>query len=123
LTTEKDRRIGSDSQCQSRNRSNRKAGSAPQLAKAKTNILPKRLQAGTGSTIPHRLLHLLNPAGLGQCATPRLGCCHAARDPFVGDSLQVGANFLVKLALNPRLANEIAKSPLQARPECHRSFP
>ena len=71
--------------------------------------------------IAHRLLHLLDASGFGLCGAAGLGRGHAGGDPFVGHHFHVGAHFIVKLALDLRLAEKIAQSALDAGPEFHRS--
>jgi hypothetical protein len=94
----------------------------PQLAQAEARILPKQFEAGAGALIPHRLLDLLDPAGLGLCGAPGLGCGHTGLDSFVRDHTYVCANFLIKLILDTGLAKEVSKSAFEAKPEFHGSF-
>jgi hypothetical protein len=114
-----DRGVCADRKRQRKDHHRGKAWITPELAQSIACILPKKLEAGAGAVVAHRLLYLLDAAKLRKREAARLRRRHAGGDSFVRNHIHIRAQLIVKLPLNLLFPEEISQEAVDPRPEFH----
>ena len=83
------------------------------------DILPELFEERAVPRVAHLFLDLLEALQLDERGAPRLGVRHAGAPPLVGRHVEVGAQLVVELALDARLAEDVPQKARESRGQGH----
>ena len=96
-----DRRVGADGHGQSQDRNHREAAIVQKRAEPQTDVLPKVTDPTEPSDVAVVLLHLIDTAEATARSESSLPWAHPLPEVFLGGHVEMGANLLVQLVIEP----------------------